>query len=196
MGPSFVILFWLILAGIYGFIFLSLTGLCILGWRKHWIWLKWITGIPAACMALLAIAVAALFVYGIIDSMNPRSAFKATFGEPPSTEVQDIHSSVYWFADTGSIYLTFKTTESEFRRLVPSGLTERTAADMAKDTPYESGSNVPVWWTYRHQSGWIYFLRNDFGRDKPAKKGFYCETEYFAYDPNTKTACYRFLGID
>jgi hypothetical protein len=198
MGPGIVILFWLVVAGIYGFIFLVLAGLCILGWKKRWIWLKWLTGIPAACMALLAISLTLLLTCGILRSMNPRSIFKDTFGESASAEVKDIHSKMWWFADTGSVYLTFKTSETEFRRLVPSGLTERTAAEMERETPGESGSSAPSWWTYRYQSGWIYFLRNDdnFGQDKPAKKGFFNETEYFAYDPNTKTAYYRFLGID
>lgn len=43
---------------------------------------------------------------------------------------------------------------------------------------------------------WLYFWRDDFHRTSPARKSFYSETKYFAYDPEEKTDYYRFLGID
>jgi hypothetical protein len=195
MGPIFVIIFWLFLASVYGIVFLAFAGLCILSWKKHWTWLKWITGIPAAFMVLLAIFVMALFTYGIIDSMNPRSVFKNTFGEPPSSEVNDIHSNVWFFADSGSIYLTFKTSRSEFLRLVPPGLTKQTLEDIKK-TAFEISSEDPSWWTFRYKSDWTYYLHSGYGLGYRGKHGFASETEYYAYDPNTSTAYYRFIGID
>ena len=200
MGPAFVILFWAVLAAIYGLIFLFFAGFFILSCVKRWRLLKWLTGIPAAGMVLLAISIAVImafmFTYVFFVSMSPKHVFKDTFGEPPSSKIHDIQSNVWFFADTGSIYLTFKTSESEFRRLVPSGLTELKMKEMRQETPSEGGTDPPSWWTYRYEPDWIYFLCREMRRGDLRKKGFASETEYYAYDPDTKTAYYRFLGID
>jgi hypothetical protein len=198
MGAGIVILFWLVILIIFGFICLSLILLSFLGWKNKWRWLKWIAGIPAAMIIICGILLVSLIIYGVIDSMNPRSIFKRTFGHSPSNEVSSIQSNFYWFADTGSVYLTFKTTEKEFRRIVPDGLIEKTMEEMRREMPNEGGSEAPVWWSYRADQTRLNFLRHDanHGKPEPAKKGFYYEVEYFTYDPSTQRAYYRFLGID
>ena len=198
MGPGVVIVVWLFIAAVYCAFFGLFCVLFFVGWIKKWIWLRWIAGLPAACMLLLAAILVIGMTYGIIASQNPKSVFKTTFEEEPSQAISDIQSSLYWFADTGSVYLRFKTTESEFRRLVPKDLSPRTSEQMEKDTPMEVGSHGPTWWTYQVNPEWIYFLRDHSpsAEEGPSKRGFYSETEYFAFDPATQTAYYRFLGID
>ena len=198
MGAGFVILFWLIVAAIYFLVAVVLSSLFLLGWFKKWIWLRWLAGLPAAGMLLLAVVVIIGMIVGIALSQNPKNVFRSTFNENPSSEVSDIQSSLFWFADTGSVYLRFHTTESEFRRLVPEGLVSHTSEEMRQHTPIESGFDPPKWWMYQLDPRWIYFLRCDSGSIEhgPARRGFYSETEYFAFDPATQTAYYRFLGID
>lgn len=201
MGPGFVIIFWLFLAGIYGVIFLLFAGLWFLGHKKKRRWLKWLAGVPAVSMIALAVFVVAVIAWGIIDSMNPRSVFKDEFGIPPPASVSEIQSSYFQFADGGNVYLRFKISEEEFKKLVPVHLQQKTAEEMKSETPGESGSDLPTWWAYRIDSEWIYYLRifssykeKVLGQSGP--KGFAWETEFFAYDPKTHFAYYHFVGID
>ncbi len=196
MGPGIVILVWGAILGFFALIWVALVVLTIFGWRKKIAWLKWGAGIPAGLMVVSGVALAVLVVFGIIRSMQPSVVFEDTFGIPPSAEFTEIESSVFWFADSGSVYLRFRTSESELRRLVSDDLIPLSMSDMKKSVPFESSARPPEWWTYRYHEDWLYFLRNEIHRDKPAKRGFYSETEYLAYDPNTQTAYYRFLGID
>ena len=198
MGAGIVILFWLAVAAIYLFIVAVFCGLFLLGWFKKWMWLRWLAGLPAAGMLLLAVLVTAGAIIGAAVFQKPTNVFKRAFDESPSSNVSDIQSSIFWFADTGSVYLRFHTTASEFRRLVPGGLVSHSSEDMRQHTPIESGTEPPTWWTYQLNPRWIYFLRHDSGSIEhgPARRGFYSETEYFAFDPATGTAYYRFLGID
>ena len=196
MGAGVVILMWLIILGFFAVIWGILVAATIYGWKRKKMWIKWCAGVPAALMLFGGLLAGILTVYGLIDSMNPKSVFENTFGTPPSPSISDIKSNLYWFADTGSTYLRFNISEVEFRKLMPSGLTECTMQKIKADLPTETGSKIPTWWTHDYQPGWLYFMRDDFNKEQPQKKGFHSELEYFIYDPNSKTAYYHFLGID
>jgi hypothetical protein len=196
MGPAFVILFWLILAGIYGCIFLAFAGVWFWGKKKKIVWLKWLGGISAIGMATLALFMILLFSWGIIRAKNPQWVFKTTFDVSPPPSVSKIQSSYYWFADTGDVYLRFQTSQEEFNKLVSTNLIKKTAEEMKCDTPGEAGGDAPDWWDYKIQSDWIYYLRNYSSANDSGPKGFFSETEYFAYNPKTQTAYYHFIGID
>ena len=71
-----------------------------------------------------------------------------------------------------------------------------TMQKMKEDVPTELGAECPKWWTFEYKNDWIYLLRDTSNSGSPGRKGFYSETEYFAYDPKTEIAYYRFLGID
>ena len=128
--------------------------------------------------------------------MNPRSIFKEEFGIAPPASVSKIQSSYYWFADTGDVYLRFQTSQEEFNKLVSVNLKKKTAEEMKRDTPGESGGEIPSWWDYQIQSDWIYYLRFYSSEKESGLKGFFWETEYFAYNPKTQMAYYHFVGID
>jgi hypothetical protein len=196
MGAGFAILFWLIFAGIYGCIFLAFVGAWFLGKKKKITWLKWIGGVPAIGMAAVAFFIVFFIAWGIVSSMNPRWVFKETFNTAPPSSVSKIQSSFYSFADTGVVYLRFQTSQVEFKKLVSTNLVKKTAEEMTRDTPGEGGGDIPKWWDYQIQSGWIYYLRvSPSGKDS-GERGFAGETEYFAYNPKTQIAYYHFIGID
>jgi hypothetical protein len=74
---------------------------------------------------------------------------------------------------------------------------------MKRETPGESGLEPLTWWDYKIDSDWIYYLRvlSPFKQEKSgmngySKKGFFSETEIFAYNPKTHVAYYHFIGID
>jgi len=196
MGAGFVIMFWLIALGIIGAVWCGLVVLSIVGWKQKKPWLKWLAGVPAALMLAFGLLIGGLLAYGTLTSMSPNSVFTNTFHEAPSAKVSDIESSLWWFADTGSVYLRFKANEEEFRRLVPRRMTEHTMEAIKEAAPSESGSELPAWWNYQYQPNWIYFFRDNRKPGSPSTHGFSHETEYFAYDPKTEHAYYRFLGID
>jgi len=196
MGAGFVIFIWLILAGIYGCIFLAFAAAWFSGKKKKIVWLKWLGGILAIGMATLALFVAVLFTWGIIRAQNPQWVFKQTFDTLPSLSISKIQSSFYWFGDTGDVYLRFQTTQKEFDKLVSTNLVKKTAEEMKRDTPGEYDGDLPAWWDYQIQPDWIYYLRNYSSANESGLKGFFSETEYFAYNPKTQTAYYHFIGID
>ncbi|MCX6854953.1 MAG: hypothetical protein NTV80_08625 [Verrucomicrobia bacterium] len=196
MGAGIVIIVWSLILGISVLIWIALAGLAFFGWKQKKRWLKWCAGIPAALLLVLGIAVGGFIVYGTLRSMSPVAVFKDSLGVPPPASVSDIESDIYWFADTGSVYLRFKISESDFRKIVPSDLAQRTMQKMKEDVPTELGAESPKWWTYEYKNDWIYLLRDTSNSGSPGRKGFYSETEYFAYDPKTEIAYYRFLGID
>jgi phosphotransferase system glucose/maltose/N-acetylglucosamine-specific IIC component len=105
MGSGMVILFWLFLAGIYGCFFLVFVGLWFWGRKKNITWLKWLGGIPASIMLLIAVLLTALIAYGIHQTKNPEYVFKEAFGVEKPNSVSNIQSSYYQFADTGITYI-------------------------------------------------------------------------------------------
>ena len=195
MGPGFVILFWLVVLAVLGALWLALAVAAYFGWKKKIGWLKWVAGIPAALMVFVGVLVGGFLALGVIASMNPSSVFKETFGVPASAATSDIRSSVFWFADTGSVYLRFRTSREEFRKLVPADLVAKSANEAKAVLPIEGGPH-PDWWSFRYAQEWDYFVRAKTDHDGPGKRGFYSESEYMAYDPSTGFAYYRYLGID
>jgi len=195
MGPGVVILFWLIVLGVVGALWLGLVALAVVGWQRRIAWLKWTAGIPAALMAAGGLTLAIAVAYLMIDSARPTRVFENSFGQPVPESVSDLQSRLWWFADSGSVYLRFQVDEETFRRLVLADLPARIPEEMRAELPGEGGGQ-PEWWDFTVAPGWIYYLRVESGGDKPAKKGFYWETEYLAYNPATGRAYYRFLGID
>jgi len=196
MGAGFVILFWGVILGILTLIWVGLVALFVIGWKKKKSWLKWCAGIPAVLMLLVGVSGGGIMIYGMVCSTNPNVVFEDTFRVAPTNKITNIKSDLYWFADTGSVYLQFTTPEDEFQRLIPEGLSKRTMQQMKEEVPMDLGAEKPSWWTYETRSDWLYFLRLDSGGNKPSKRGFYSETEYYAFDPKSQTAYYRFLGID
>ena len=196
MGAGFVIILWLIALGIVGTIWIGLVVLCIVGWKKKKPWLKWLAGIPAALMLAFGLLLGGLFAYGTYEALNPNSVFKNTFGDRPSQKISDLHSSLWWFADTGSVYLRFKTTEEEFRHLAPKRLAALPMEEIKRQTPSEYGSEPPSWWSYQFNPQWIYLFRDTSKPGSTSTQGFHTEMEYFAYDPDNHIAYYRYLGFD
>jgi hypothetical protein len=196
MGAGFVILIWLILAGIYGCIFLAFAGIWFWGRKKKITWLKWLGKILAIGMLVVALFLIAFVAFGIIRSKNPRWVFKQTFNSTPPASISKIQSSLFYFADGGDVYLRFQTSKEEFEKLVSANLNKKNAAEMERDMPRESGDDLPKWWDYQIQSDWIYYLRVYSSMKNSGPKGFFSETEYFAYNPKTQIAYYHFIGID
>ena len=175
---------------------MGLVVLSIVGWRKRVAWLKWGAGLTALGMAVLGCLAVGLLGYGIYWSSRPANVFQETFGESPSAAVSDVQSRLYWFADNGEVRLRFHTTSEEFDRLVPPDLMAIPADLLRKKVGYSSGSQ-PEWWSFQFEPSWRYHWREHTHEARAlGKKGFYWELEIYAYDPATKTAYYRFSGID
>jgi hypothetical protein len=79
MGPLFVILFWLVVAGVFGVFWIIALTLCIIGKPKHSRLMIWLGGIPLAILTAIAFGILGLTGYGIIRATNPRYIYQDAF---------------------------------------------------------------------------------------------------------------------
>jgi len=192
MGPGFVIFFWLIVAAILGAIWLGTLVLFVVAWKKRWRILKWLAGIALSGGVVVALAAGVLVTYGLVRASIPRYVFADVFHAKPTESVQDIRTKVFWFADTGSIYLRFQTDIDTFRRLVPKDLHKVTRQEF-EEKRWQESNGYPSWWQSTFSSSdEIYFQASEIGHGKK----FASETTWMAYDSKHQIAYYRFLGID
>lgn len=197
MGFGIVIIFWLFGATIFLVAFLVFAGLGIYGHKKKKSILKWIGIIPASSIVLIGVALVGLIGYGTILSMFPSNVYESVFGISPPDSVTELKSDTFWFADTGSTYLTFKIPEAELSVIIPQRLEEKSPDDFKGNMWHVSGSDAPSWWKFTINQNWKYFQRQHTYANRPVcHRGFASEDEYIGYDTSTNTVYYRFLGID
>jgi hypothetical protein len=192
MGPLFVLLFWLIIAGIFGTFWLVGLIIFIIGKRKNSKLMMWFGGTPVVFLTAIAVAGVGLVGYGMIRATNPRYVFKDTFGEPPSKDVTEIKSKVYGFADEAQVFLTFKAEPETVHRIILKDLAKITYQQYEREMP---GTNInpPRWWRRPTIStSDIYFSSPNFGDGKR----FASETTLLTYDENSRTVMYFYIGID
>ena len=196
MGLLLPALFILVVVSVVTAVWIGLVVLCVIGWKKKRPWLKWLAGISATFMAVGGLLIGGLLAYGFFVAESPPTIFKNTFGESPTAKVSEIQGSLNGWTDSVSVYLRFKTTEEEFRRLMPKNMIECSISTMKEETPSEYGSEPPTWWDYQLHPKWTYFLRTSRKPGTPSRQGFLHEIEYFAYDPDNQRAYFRFSGIE
>jgi hypothetical protein len=192
MGPGSVILFWLIIAGVLGTVWIGAFILFLVSSKKKWRILKWLSGLAVAGGIVIALGIGSLLAYGLVRSSVPKYVFADVFHSKPTKSIRDIKSKVFWFADTGSIYLCFQTDILTFRKLVPKDLPRITKAEFEEKGWHESGEHPSWWQAVVSDSDEIYFRATDFGKGK----NFATETEWMTYDFQRQIGYYRFLGID
>ena len=194
MGPAFVILFWAILAGIFGFFWLVSLFLFVIGWRKKKNWLKWLGLIPLVGLTVVALIITVVISIGIVRGITPKYVYTDTFGERPSHDVTNIKSKVWSFADEADVHIQFQTSPETFHRLIPKDLERVTFEKYKEKMPTIAGEeSAPKWWLPVTQStSEIYLLSTEFGKGKR----FATETILMTYDAPTRTAQYYYIGID
>lgn len=195
MGPAFVILFWLIIAAVVGAIWLVSMAAFLASWARKRRFAKWVSAVPALGIPLLAVLVAGILAYGLVRSAIPSCVYRDVFHTAPGKDVSDIESQVFWFADTGSIWLQFKCDEATFRNIMPAGCraaTSHTDHDAARDALKEA----PSWWKAGETLDAKVYIEESSHDDDRSIKGFAFETLVIRYSPASRIAQYRFVGID
>lgn len=192
MGPGIVIIFWLIIAGIFGSFWIGALLLFLFSKKKNWPIIKWLSGFAVVGGIIIGIAMTSLLTYGFVRASVPKYVFADVFYSKPTNDIQDIKSKVYWFADTGSIYLSFSTDISTFRKLVPKHLPKSTKKEFENHGMVGSSAHPDWWLSTVSDSDEIYFTppRNGDGEN------FTYESEWMVYNFQRKMGYYQFLGID
>lgn len=165
--------------------------LFIVGWKRKKTWMKLLGGIPA----LFMVGLGALLIYSWVASPRPDESFKMAFGELPSEKISNLRGYAGGWTDSYECYLRFKTTETEFRRLMPSELVELSVAEVTAKTPTNYGSGTPAWWDHKFDSQWKYFYRKS-TKTSLQRQEFQRQYIYFSYDPINQVAYYHFFGLD
>jgi hypothetical protein len=192
MGPGFVLMFWMLIAAIFGAIWIAAIVLFFISRRKKWKIAKWFSGSIVVALPLIGFLLASIIAYGVVRASIPKYVFKDTFHSTPGENVRNINSKVWWFADEGNVYIRFETDIDTFRKLVPEGLPKVTKEEFEKKGWNET-SDPPVWWKPTFSaSDEIYLNATDFGNGKT----FASEMTLFTYDSQHHVAYYHFIGID
>jgi len=193
MGPGFVILFWLILAGIFGVIWVGSLVLFLVGRWKRKAWLKWLGLIPLVGLTLFAFIAGSVLAVGIVHATTPKYVFFDTFGEKPTADITNIKSKVWSFADEADVHLQFQASPATFNHLLPKDLKQVTLEEYKTKMPDIGGHEWPAWWRPVDESdSEIYLLNTEFGKGKK----FATETTLITYDAKSKVVQYFYMGID
>lgn len=192
MGPGIVIIFWMIIAAIFGGIWLFCLVLYILGRRYRKPIIKWMGLIPLATMTILAVTVGSLIAYRIIRSSIPRYVYADTFHEKPTSDVFQIKSEVFGFADSSHTFIQFKASQGTFEKICPDRLKPMTYSEYKDKLPMTNLEN-PRWWIETPANGTqIRMFHTKWGEGRQ----FAAETEYMTFDASSQTVQYFYHGID
>jgi hypothetical protein len=189
MGPLFVIVLWLIAAGIFGILWVGSLVAFLVGKRKRKRLLKWLGLMPLTGLTLLALLIACVFAVGIIRAVTPKYVFADAFGEKPSADIVNIRSKAWSFADSADVFLQFQTTPETFHRLIPKELKRFNGNSRHGSIDHD----WPTWWrSIDPATSEVYILETDFGEGKR----FATETIIMMYDPQNRIVQYHYQGID
>ena len=192
MGPLFVIVFWLILAGIFGILWIGSLIAFLVGRRKKKRLLKWLGFVHLTGLTLLALLIAGLFAVRAVRAITPEYVFADSLGEKPSADVVNIRSKVWSFADSAEVYLQFQASPETFHRLMPKGLTRLGTGKYNNDMGGVD-RDWPDWWRSMDPAiSEIYVLETNFGEGKK----FATERILMMYDPQRRVVQYHYLGVD
>ncbi|MDP1581395.1 MAG: hypothetical protein Q8M02_14070 [Candidatus Didemnitutus sp.] len=173
MGPGIVILFWLFVAALFSGIWVVSLVVFLISRKKDWRIVKWLSGAALGGTTFLGLLCLSLMGYGVIRATTPKYVFEETFGSKPSPQVFDIQSKVWWFADEGSTWLSFKADSATFESLVPKHLSRMSSEEYKKVAGYYSGE-LPTWWQppLDESASEIYFFVQNGARasDSPARR--------------------------
>lgn len=189
MSAGFVLVIWLLIAAVYGSFCLLFFVLYAIGKKKGIHSLMWAGGIPFIASAGFAVFCLGLMGYGFYTTSRPATVYEMTFGSAPSSDVTNIQSNYYYFADTGTTFLKFKASPATIAKLTAKGWTRLNAQGNQNAGPH-TGTQTPEWYKPKiTDTTVIYTAEKRIG-------DFASESETLVYDRVTKQAYYDFVGID
>lgn len=195
MGGGIILVFWLILAG--GFIGLWVGAFLLLryGRKKGSKPLSLFGGISSVLLSLIGLYFIWTIAIGLVRITNPTVIFARSFGFKPTSDVTEIKSSYWYFADTGLTYLKFKASPETLQRIIARGLKETTESNFNNLLASGLSKSAPKWWMPFEGTPSQFFS----AERKPETlehQDFASETEVLSYNPTTGIAYYCFNGID
>ena len=196
MSTNWVMVFWIIIGVLLLTLFSFLVILSLNKNKKTDSLIKNVGLLPAYGIAIIGLALIVFIAYGIIASKDPAYNFKVVFGEEPRESVSDLKAKTYWYGKSSSIYMIFKTTEEEFKNLVPDSLKAISVNDFSAKKVHDSKHQNPEWWDLALSDEDLTFLHFHDNPDEPGLRGFAYESEYFIYDRSDALAFYYHHGID
>jgi hypothetical protein len=141
--------------------------------------------IAAAVPAFAALMLIAGLVLQYIVS-RPNFVFKSSFGFEPPPDVQIVNSSCGGFADCCVRHLRFYADPSTIDKITSQGLWGQSDSE-------SYSHNDPQWWRPSFRLTTKVYKFDAHGR---CKHGYSSEHEILVYDPSSKEAYYRYIGID
>jgi hypothetical protein len=192
LGPGFVLAIWMLFALFCGVVWIAMVVAFIAGVRRRIRWLRWLSGYFVVGIPVAGIVIGGLNAYFLICSRNPTWVYTKTFHERPSSDVSDLRSELFWFADTGHVRLRFHAHRSTFDRILPK--------DMRLASDAEARMDTSCGFSREDREAWNGVLGSQAEAFVPSpgslRRGFASERTSMYYDPESSTVVYCFTGID
>ena len=182
---------WLLFAGVFTTLWVGAFLLSRWGARP----MSVVGGVVFVLLSLVGVYFVGRITVGLIRVSTPSVVFERSFGFKPTPDVSNIKSSYWYFADTGLIYLEFKTSPETLQRIIDRGLKTTTAENFKSILTSGLSKSGPRWWEpLKDASAQFFYAERK--PDTMASQDFASETELLSYNPRTGLVFYCFSGID
>ena len=193
MGPAFVIIFWLILAGVFCALWMGSFLLFKTGRHRKSFAMTGIGAVVLTMLTVAAVALAGLIFTGFIRSCIPSYVFKDEFHVKPPNDISDIKSSTWSFADSGHTFLRFKASREALSRLLTNHVQMIYYAEFKeKADNWMDDESPPSWWVNPTNGAEIYSI----GPQHSEGGTHSGEFVVLIYDASTGTAEYYSSWVD
>jgi hypothetical protein len=187
-------IFWLFVISVFAAVSIPFLILFFVGMRKHRRWMKWLGGVPAGMILIMAFCGFCLLIYGFIHPWSEtsstatiRQTFVANFGFEPGPDFKPEHQKIYCLADSGCMHLRFQASTATFDRIRGLGFQAISRSSFMSTT---GGAGAPDWWIHENE------LSDECFENTKWKGSFSSNGAYLFYDRGSERIFFYSNGID
>ncbi len=183
---------WLFIFAAFGAAWMMAFGVYCFGRDRNSTVLKWLGGLPLVALTLVGAGSIGFVIYGCVRCSIPSYVYESSFHERPTTDVTNLKSRFWSFADSEQVFLCFQASPETFQRIRPQNL-KRIKFDNYRERSTLDLYDAPKWWhPPTEKTSEIYLLNSIEGTSQT----FSNETTLMTFEATTGTVMYFFLGID
>ena len=191
---AFNFIFWLLFIGLFAALAIPFFLLFVVGVWKRRRWMKWLGGIIAAMVLIMASCGFCLLIYGFMHPWSAttstktiRRTFVANFGFEPGSDFKPENQKIYCLADSGCMHLRLQASAATFDKIRTLGFPTISRSSFMSAT---GGQRAPDWWIHSNE------LSEDCFTNPKWKGNFLSNSAYLFYDRASERVYFYSNGID